>query len=326
MGIVSLALPSGNLEEETYGLFAEAGLGLHRKSKRDYNPWMDDDEVKVKMFRSQEVPAAVASGRDLGITGRDRIEDWMLEFDIEDLSRTGVVELRDLRYGRVQTVLAVPTAMTDVGSFDDLLRRFPRGVRIATEYPFKVRQYIKKRTDSEPNMFLPGKEVKTGSPISIIYSWGATEAKPPEDAEAVAENIETRHTLSDNNLKEIGVIMDYSTARLIANRESLSDPGKRAKMEYIERSLMSVVTARGVYHIFLNIPTDRVADALKILPAMKQPTITEGMGGWSRIDSIVPRSDYKSIAEKLLELGAQDIIPMPIPRVTNRLYPAGNGT
>jgi len=326
--IINLALSAGNLRKKTAQLFGEAGYELQTLSERDYNPCVHDDSVKIKMFRSQEVPGYVAPGRhgnyDLGITGLDRLEDWTLENDCSDSSELGVMKMRDLKYGNVKTVLAVPIDLEDVNSFETLIQRFPE-CRIATEYPNLVKRYLRGK-GHDPNMILPHKKTETGSPITVIYSWGATEAKPPEDADAIVENMETRHTLRDNDLKYIDVVMDYSTAMLIANRDSLTDFEKAKKIKEIEKNLMAVVNARNLYHLWVNVPPNKINEALEILPALDNPTVTPPYESSSSdvlasINTFVPRDDFDEIKEQLEGIGGSGIVPGEEKRVFIKLGP-----
>jgi ATP phosphoribosyltransferase len=66
----------------------------------------------------------------------------------------------------------------------------------------------------------------------VIPTWGASEAFLPEDADLLIENTETGETLKRHNLKIIDTIMG-SSACLIGNRNTLSQPSKKARIERI---------------------------------------------------------------------------------------------
>ena len=85
-----------------------------------------------------------------------------------------------------------------------------------------------KETGVEPSVITPWLNVRRRgfSNVSIFLSFGATEAKPPEDAEAIIDNTETGRTLRANNLKIIGNVLSNSTARLIANVGAQHHPAK----------------------------------------------------------------------------------------------------
>lgn len=75
------------------------------------------------------------------------------------------------------------------------------------------------------------------SNVVLILSFGATEGKPPEDAEAVVDNTATGSTLRANHLKIIGHVLSGSTARLVANRGSLHDPAKAELLDQLAAML-----------------------------------------------------------------------------------------
>jgi ATP phosphoribosyltransferase len=126
--------------------------------------------------------------------------------------------------------------------------------------------------------------------VKIILSFGATEAKPPEDAEAIIDVIETGTTLTANNLKIIEEV-SQSNAYLLANKEALKDPWKKEKIKDIMVLLKGVVEGREKLHIFMNIKNENIELLLDQLPALKRPTISPlaGIEGWSALNTIIPK-------------------------------------
>ncbi|MDP2951851.1 MAG: ATP phosphoribosyltransferase, partial [Chloroflexota bacterium] len=202
-----LALPKGHLQSQTLDLFGEAAYHIqgYSEESRSYRPTLDDDEIILKVLRAQEIPMYVESGsHDVGVTG----DDWVRE------SRADVIQLCDLEYGWVKMVLAVPSVPNGVTSFKELLDRYwDKGVRISTEYLRLAEAYImsqetyRSRTSLAPSIITPWSREITGSPVEVILSFGATEAKPPEDAEAVIENTTSLRTLLENQLRVIDTVL-----------------------------------------------------------------------------------------------------------------------
>ena len=89
--------------------------------------------------------------------------------------------------------------------------------------------YKKKYGKKTPLITTPWFKSGTNKDVNIMFSFGATEAKPPEEADAIFDVIETGSTLAQNNLKVTDVIME-SSACLIANKKALKDPKKRQKI------------------------------------------------------------------------------------------------
>ncbi len=244
------AVPKGSLQEATADFLQKAGIGLtgYGKGSRSYRPAIGMAGVEVKVLRPQEIPILLSRGHyDLGISGLD----WYLESRCEK----NVEELVDLGYGKVDIVLAVPEAMTDVEGAADLFRKHADStssspLRIWTEYLNLSEEFVFKFENSEPTIISPhtGLHRERHSGIQIFQSFGATESKPPEDGEAIIDCTETGSTLRANGLKIVCKVLAGSTARLLANRRSLLSPGKRGRIQAIgdacEREAMPARSAR----------------------------------------------------------------------------------
>src|SRR6202142_2326192 len=68
-------LPKGSLQEATIQKMAKAGYNIS-VSSRSYVPYVDDDELEIRLIRAQEISRYVEHGYlDCGIRGRDWIVD-----------------------------------------------------------------------------------------------------------------------------------------------------------------------------------------------------------------------------------------------------------
>ena len=241
MSLVKIALPNGHLQEEAVRLFKLAGLAIkgYDKGSRNYRPAFEEQWLTAKVFRPQEIPLVVAEGYyDLGITGLD----WFAESGCERNAK----DILDLGFGRVDVVLAVPAQWTNVQTANDLFQLPVDTIRIWTEYLNLAREFIFKMTEVEPSVRSPWESIgrRGWSKICLFMSFGVTEAKPPEDAEAIIDNISTGTTLQANELKVIAKVLEGSTARLIANRLSLRHAEKGKAIESFASRLREVVPAR----------------------------------------------------------------------------------
>ena len=124
MAIV-LGLPKGSLQESTFALFKRAGFNV-TCSSRSYVPSIDDDEIKCRLLRPQEMSRYVELGLlDAGICGYD----WVYE------NGSDVQEICELNYSKatsnpVRWVLAVPND-SKIKTVKDL-----QGKRISTDVEF----------------------------------------------------------------------------------------------------------------------------------------------------------------------------------------------
>jgi len=207
-------LPDGHLQVETRTLLETAGLPFYKGGRNGASPF------RVKVIRPQDMPLQVACGNfDLAITGKDWVLDQLYRFPSSPIQ-----ELLDLGLGMVK-VVAVVTQEVPAGNVEEfraLVRagRFPR-VRVASEYVNIADRYAS-------DHHLAG--------YRVIPTWGATEAFLPEDADLLIENTQTGATLARNKLKIIDTLF-VSTARLIANSQSLADAGKREAIENVVQAL-----------------------------------------------------------------------------------------
>jgi ATP phosphoribosyltransferase len=289
--VLKLVLPKGSLERATLELFEAADLAVNRSSSVDYKATIDDPRIdEVRILRPQEIPSYVAEGLfDLGITGLD----W-----IHETSAT-VTSLGELRYSKatsnpVRIVLAVPQD-SPANSVADL----PQGVRVSTEYP-----ELTKRFFAEHNV-----------EADVRLSYGATEAKVPDIVDVVVDITETGRALRAAGLKIIDTILTSYT-ELIANPTAAADPAKAKAMSQIRTLLEGAMDARGKVLVKLNVNRECLDQVIAAMPAMKSPTVNELFGGVGyAVESVVPKSRINTLIPALIDLGATDIIELPILKI-----------
>ncbi|MDG1198028.1 MAG: ATP phosphoribosyltransferase [Actinomycetota bacterium] len=289
--MLKLVLPKGSLEKATLQLFGEADLTVSRSSEVDYRATINDPRVDdVRILRPQEIPGYVAEGLfDIGIAGRDWIEE----------TSSDVVSLGQMKYSKatarpVRIVVAVPAA-----SNYESISELPDGVKVSSEYPELTRRHF----------------LAAGVQADIRLSYGATEAKAPDIVDAVVDLTETGSALKAAGLKIIDEILTSYT-ELFANRKSYEDPIKRKAMEQIKTLLDGVLDARGRVLMKLNVARENLDGVIKVLPSMKSPTVNElwGGGGFA-VETVVNKADINLLIPELLELGATDVIELPISKI-----------
>ncbi len=289
--MLSLVLPKGSLEKATLELFEAADLAVNRSSSVDYKATIADPRIAdVRILRPQEIPVYVADGLfDLGITGRDWIEE----------TNSDVVTLGELQYSKatarpVKLVVAAPQD-SPWNSVADL----PQGIRVSSEYPDLTRRFFE----------------KAGIEADIRLSYGATEAKVPDIVDVVVDLTETGRALRAAGLKIIDEIITSYT-ELIANPAAFADPEKRHAMEQILTLLQGTLDARGKVLVKLNVGADALDAVIAQLPSMKSPTVNELYGGQGfAVETVVPKSQINVLIPALKDLGASDIVEMPIAKI-----------
>jgi ATP phosphoribosyltransferase len=285
---LKLGIPKGSLENATIDLFRRAGFNI-TTSSRSYFPAIDDPEIECMMIRAQEMARYVEDGvLDAGLTGRDWIEE----------SEANVHAVADLIYakqsfGKVRWVLAVPEA-SPFQSVKDL-----EGKIIATELVATTRRYL----------------AKNGVTAKVEFSWGATEVKPPVLADAIVEVTETGSSLRANKLRIVETVLESNT-QLIANVDCWKDAAKRRKMEDIHLLLDGAINALGRVGLMLNVRKECLPAVLSILPALKNPTISNlSDDEWVAVHTILEEITVRNIIPRLKEAGGQGIVEYPLNKI-----------
>jgi ATP phosphoribosyltransferase len=288
MSGLKLGIPKGSLQDSTIELFARAGWRI-AVSSRSYFPSVDDPEIECMLVRAQEMPRYVESGAlDAGITGKD----WILE------TSANVEEVAELVYaksslGRVRWVLAVAEDST-AQNVRDL-----EGKVIATEAVRLTEKY------------LAGHGVKA----RVEFSWGATEVKVPQLADAIVEVTETGASLRANHLRVIDTLLE-SAPWFIGNRASWQDVWKREKISNMALLLEGAIKAYNRVGLMLNVRRDDLAGVLAALPALRNPTVAQlSDPDWVAINTIVEEKMVRQLIPKLKLARAEGIVEYPLNKI-----------
>lgn len=286
--ILKLGIPAGSLQEATVELFRKSGYNI-TVEKRSYFPSIDDKEIECMLIRAQEMARYVANGvLDAGLTGHD----WIVETGAD------VTEIAELTFSKVSRrpvrwVLCVPES-SPVKTVKDL-----EGKTIATEAVGLTKSYL----------------AKHGVNANVEFSWGATEVKPPRLADAIVEVTETGSSLRANNLRIVDEILQ-STTRFIVNNAAYADPWKKAKIDDLVLMLRSTLEAESKVGLMMNVAKDKLDAVLKILPAMKTPTVSPlADSNWVDLMTVVDEKQVRSLIPELKREGAFGIIEFQITKI-----------
>ena len=288
MKSLKLGLPKGSLQDATLQLLGRAGWRV-TVSSRSYFPAIDDSEISCMLVRAQEMARYVETGAlDAGITGRD----WVLETGAE------VKEVAELLYAKqslapVRWVLAVPEG-APAQSARDL-----EGKVIATEVVNLTKKYL----------------ARHGVQARVEFSWGATEVKVPQLADAIVEITETGSSLRANRLRIIDTVLESRTV-FIANAAAQRDPWKCEKISNMVLLLQGAIAAYNKVGIMLNVRREHLDGVLQALPALKNPTIsTLSDADWVAINTIVDEDVVRHLIPKLKAAQAQGIVEYPLNKI-----------
>ena len=241
------------------------------------------------MVRAQEMARYVDNGIfDVGLTGKD----WVLEQNAD------VVEVAELRYAKgglnpVRWVVAVPED-SSMRTLKDL-----KGKRIATELVGYTKRYLKSK----------------GVSAEVEFSWGATEVKPPQLADAIVELTETGSSLRANKLRIIDVMLE-STTRIIVNKKAWKDPWKKKKIENMAMLLQGALAAEEKVGLKMNAPKANLKEICGLLPSMHAPTISHQTDPeWVSLEVILDERQARDLIPRLKRRGASGIVEYPLNKV-----------
>jgi len=197
-----------------------------------------------------------------------------------------------LGFGGCRLSLAIPKADEYTGP------QYFEGKRIATSYPRILKKYL------EENGVNATIEIITGS-VEVTPAAGI--------ADCIFDIVSSGSTLVANNLKEVEVVLQSEAVLISAGK--LSDE-EQAILEEIQFRLESLRISRGKKYILMNIPQAALEEAVKILPAMRSPTVLPlAAEGWCSLHSVVDNKDLWEKVRQLKAIGAEGILVLNVDKI-----------
>ena len=274
----------GRLNEESTALFQEIRISVD-DSKRKFLSQSANFPLEVLYMRDDDIPQVVASGTaSLGIVGLNEVEEKGV--NVEIVERLG--------FGGCRISLAIPKA--EAADYDG--PQYFNGKRIATSYPNILRKYL----------------ADNGIDAKIEIITGSVEIAPAAGiADAIFDIVSSGGTLVSNGLKEVEKVF-WSEAVLIAG-PGLTDEDRKY-LDEIRFRLDSVKVSRGKKYLLMNLPQASVEEAVKILPAMRSPTIMPlAADGWCSMHSVVNEADLWDKIRQLKAIGAEGILVLNVDKI-----------
>jgi ATP phosphoribosyltransferase len=290
--VLSLALPKGSsLERRTLDLFAAAGLRVRRPSDHTYRAEIEyAGLIQVAFYKPREIPDVVESGTlDLGLTGGDWVEESGAK--VETVTSFTYAKTYDAPW---RVVLAVPAAAQarTVGDLD-------HGIRVATEYPSITRRFFQ----------------DAGVRAEVVQSYGATEAKIPELADAVVDVVETGTALRHNGLRVIETIRTC-TPQLIAAPSAWNDAEKRATIQGVARLLSAVRAGTSQVLLTVQVPERHMP---QVAPLMSAGAWRAGSGLFDAdlvvLQGLAGREGLPETIDRIMAAGAVDVVEADVGKV-----------
>ena len=272
----------GRLNEQSVALLREIGIEVD-DAKRKFLSKASNFPIEVLYLRDDDIPQVVANGTaQLGIVGLNEVAER--GFDVEVVTKLG--------FGGCRISLAVPKGDEYTGV------EYFRGKRIATSYPAILGRFLAERG--------------VGAELEVIT--GSVEIAPAAGmADAIFDIVSSGGTLVSNGLKEVERVFE-SEAALIACRDLSAED--RALLDELLFRIESERVSRGKKYLLMNIPTSALDAAVKILPAMRSPTVMPlAAEGWCSLHSVVEASDLWDKVRQLKAIGAEGILVLTLDKI-----------
>ena len=197
-----------------------------------------------------------------------------------------------LGFGTCRLSLAVPKGEDYQGI------EWFEGKRIATSYPNILQKYL----------------IQRGINAKVEVITGSVEIAPAVSiADAIFDIVSSGSTLVANGLREVETVFE-SEAVLIA-KKTLSDE-EQAIIDDLLFRIESETVSRGKKYMLMNLPKASLEEAIKILPAMRSPTVMPlASDDWCSLHSVIDAADLWTKVRQLKAIGAEGILVMDVDKI-----------
>ena len=272
----------GRLNEQSVELLREIGIDVEG-AKRKFLSKAANFPIEVLYLRDDDIPQVVAEGTaSLGIVGMNEVAERGCDVDV----------VTKLGFGGCRISLAVPKSEEYEGV------EYFNGKRIATSYPNILEQFLS--------------ECGVKAQLEVIS--GSVEIAPAAGiADAIFDIVSSGGTLVSNGLKEVERVFE-SEAVLIANKNLSAED--RELLEELLFRIESERNSRDKKYLLMNIPTASLEEAVKILPAMRSPTVMPlAAEGWCSLHSVVDAAELWDKVRQLKAIGAEGILVLTLDKI-----------
>lgn len=293
--VLYFGIPSGSLHDQVLRLLEKAGYPLVKSRQYEVTTPFDPDVV-FRVLDRKEMPEKVHKGIvDCGITGKDYVYEAGMDQAVEVIGNF-IFSKRTNQPSRLVLATRPESGIDSPANCE--------GRIIATELPNLTRRRMKEKYGIEN--------------IEILSSEGKTEAKVlMGESDAFTDITETGATLKANGNMIIAELFT-SNPQLIANRNVVKEHAKLEKMEDLRICIDAVLRAERepVYMVFMDVPTQVLEHVESMLPAVVSPTVSPVVDeSWRSVSVVIKESELNILAPKLLRLGVDGIVPVPVPKV-----------
>ena len=286
--ILRLGIPARALRFQTIDLLELAGFTVN-VSASGHKITIDDPEIECFFSKTQELAEWVENGMlDVAIVQKARLIEQGIK----------AKEISEFKYGNgiwdlTRVVVAVPCD-SKFKTLKDL-----QGQEVFSRLPNLTKKFFEEQ------------RVK----VKVTRVTYPSETKAEMFDKPTVDFTNTGDTLREHNLRVLTVIMETSP-RMIMNNEAFQDKWKRSKAESLAMLLRGARLAKDMVGLMLHVSNGLMVDVLKILPAMKKPTVTQ-LRGENVFDvlTVIDKKQAREVVPRLKKIGATDIVEFPLEKV-----------
>jgi ATP phosphoribosyltransferase len=293
----------GRLQQATLDLLSGSDIQFRRETRLDI-ALVKNHPIALIFLPAADIPTFVGEGRvDLGITGLDQVAEHDAHLPLGEQS--GVEQVMDLGFGKCKLQVQVP----EKGSIQEVKDLVGRN--IVTSFTGLAEDYFARlegkggRKESISGTMSPVPTLKT----KIKFVGGSVEAACALGvADGIVDLVESGETMRAAGLKAIDTVVESSAVLIKSRRVS-----NEKLVNVIAARIRGVITAQRYVMCQYNVPRAKLAEAAKITPGKRAPTVTAlEEEGWVAISAMVERKAIAPAMDDLAGVGATDILVFEI--------------
>jgi ATP phosphoribosyltransferase len=284
---------SGRLTEHSLELLERCGL-KYTRGRDQLIGYGENMPVDLLFVRDDDIPGLVRDDVcDLGFAGFNIIEEKRLEF-LADGVTDPFVQICRLDWGHCRLSFGYPED-GELQSVESLTEK-----RIATSYPWILRDYLRKRhVDAE-----------------VIEFSGAVEIAPSLGrADVICDLVSTGTTMTANKLREGETILE-SECMLI--KTPIDIPAEKAAwVTRLLQRIEGVMQVRESKYIMMHAPKAALPQITQLLPGAESPTVLplEGNDELVAIHVVCRENVFWETLESLKDIGASSVLVVPVEKM-----------
>jgi ATP phosphoribosyltransferase len=272
----------GRLLDESLNLLKQCGISINN-GKDQLKAEARNFPLEILYLRNSDIPRYIEQGvADIGVIG----ENLLVEYD------RNIDTVMPLGFSKCRISLALPKEIdyTDINYFN--------GKKIATSYPNTLQKFLNQK----------------GIKAQIHEIAGSVEIAPNIGlADGICDIVSTGSTLFKNGLQEVEII---GKSQAVLAKSKLLSPEKEEILNKLTFRIESVLAAKNIKYVLMNVPNKNIAKVSALLPVLKSPTVMPlATEGWSSLHTVIKEKQFWEVIDQLKNAGAEGILVVPVEKM-----------